>query len=257
MTNFCINTLCLKNKSFSDIENVLESALSFLAKLWMFEDREDEIFFHMDKEYLNQGFLFAEFLDHLTEKDHDSAIFVSKKIVFPCFENNSLLNQLTNVDVLYKNVIEPDALIFYYAYLGNNRSKIGPYVVLSFFNPNNWNVNEIDFQVSDRQTATSSYKINNQYYANPNTSGRIIACKFFPFSLHNASRFRKSTHDPIKGAVVYEEIATGNLWYKDTLHTGARAHYEVFSSLGVHIGEASMDGSMISNSADPSKNWKI
>lgn len=48
---------------------------------------------------------------------------------------------------------------------------------------------------------------------------------------------------------VYREMATGNLYYVDDLHTGGAAHLEVFDARGDHLGTASLDGVINQSSA--------
>lgn len=257
MTNFCINSLCFKNKNSAEVSCVLHAALSFFMHLWMYEDREDELSFHIDKDYQCEGFSFAEFLDRLQSDFHDISQIFARKIVFPCFENEQYIELLTSTRVFFKNVLNPDALMFYYAYLANGQSASGPFVILSFFNQENWNVAQIDFQISKPETAKISKSINNQYYQEEEQLCKAIARKFFPFSIKNSIRFRKSSHPPIKGAIIYEEIATGNLWYRDTFHIGDCAHFEVYDSKKMHLGEATLEGVLKPHTADSSKNGKI
>lgn len=72
------------------------------------------------------------------------------------------------------------------------------------------------------------------------------------FSLNDRSFFQHEySIQNVKGAEVYRELATGRLWYKDTLHNN---HYEVFDRLGKkHLGEADLNGIFDSNKADTSK----
>ena len=72
------------------------------------------------------------------------------------------------------------------------------------------------------------------------------------FSLHDTCFF-KHEHDiyKVKGAEVYRELATGRLWYKDTLH---KNHYEVYDFRGHrHIAEADMSGIVDFSKADRTK----
>lgn len=74
----------------------------------------------------------------------------------------------------------------------------------------------------------------------------------FSFSLKDTRRFQKCANiDPVQGATVYKEIATGYYWYLDNFH---KTHYEVFDSFGKkHLGEASLDGIIDKNKADKGK----
>lgn len=59
------------------------------------------------------------------------------------------------------------------------------------------------------------------------------------------TRFRRINRRAPKGAVFYEEMETGRLYYLDTFHRGLGAHLEVFSAVGVHLGEAAIDTAII------------
>lgn len=74
----------------------------------------------------------------------------------------------------------------------------------------------------------------------------------FSFSLKDTRRFQKCANiDPVQGASVYKELATGYYWYLDNFH---KTHYEVFDSCGKkHLGEASLDGILDKNKADKDK----
>ncbi len=49
----------------------------------------------------------------------------------------------------------------------------------------------------------------------------------------------------------------GNYVYRDTLHTGERAHLEVFNKQGIYMGEANpLTGIINPNTADPTKRVK-
>lgn len=72
------------------------------------------------------------------------------------------------------------------------------------------------------------------------------------FSLKDTNFFRHDHSCTVpKGAEVYKELATGRLWYKDTLH---KNHYEIFEPTGRrHIGEADMNGIVDFSKADSTK----
>lgn len=74
----------------------------------------------------------------------------------------------------------------------------------------------------------------------------------FTFSLKDTKRFQKCANiDPVQGASVYKELATGYYWYMDNFH---KTHYEVFDSFGKkHLGEASLDGIIDKGKADKGK----
>lgn len=72
------------------------------------------------------------------------------------------------------------------------------------------------------------------------------------FSLKDSTKFlRDFSCNRVKGAEVYQELATGRLWYEDTFH---RNHFEVFDPLGhKHIAEADINGVLDFSKADPAK----
>ena len=64
------------------------------------------------------------------------------------------------------------------------------------------------------------------------------------------------TNLKVKGATVYKKGK--QYFYRDTLHTGERAHIEVFDKTGKHLGEANpMTGIIKEGTADASKRIKI
>lgn len=64
------------------------------------------------------------------------------------------------------------------------------------------------------------------------------------------------TSSRVKGANVYKG-KDGNYYYRDTLHTGERAHLEVFNKQGSHLGETDpLTGILKIGTADPSKHFK-
>ncbi|PXV83704.1 hypothetical protein C8E03_1451 [Lachnotalea glycerini] len=64
------------------------------------------------------------------------------------------------------------------------------------------------------------------------------------------------TNMKVKGATVYKN--GDKYYYRDTLHTGKRAHLEVFDKKGNHLGEADpLTGKLNPNTADKSKKLKI
>lgn len=68
-----------------------------------------------------------------------------------------------------------------------------------------------------------------------------------------SSDFQKTNYI-VKGAAVYIHHQTRNYWYIDTLH---KNHFEVFNAQKKHLGEATLTGEMIPDSADPNKNGKL
>lgn len=76
------------------------------------------------------------------------------------------------------------------------------------------------------------------------------------FALCRGVRFDKAGEiTSVKGAVVYKEIETGCFWYLDTFH---RNHYEVFDSIGNHLGEADIQKGIIDRTkADKNKHLEL
>lgn len=73
----------------------------------------------------------------------------------------------------------------------------------------------------------------------------------FSFTLKDNNHFEKCNGiDPIQGAIVYKETATGHFWYLDMLH---KTHYEVFDHTGKHLGEADMNGVLDTTKKDKNK----
>lgn len=74
----------------------------------------------------------------------------------------------------------------------------------------------------------------------------------FAFSLKDETKFVKCTGiNPVQGATVYKEKATGYYWYLDNLH---KTHFEVFDATGKrHIGEADLEGNIDYSKADKEK----
>ena len=77
-----------------------------------------------------------------------------------------------------------------------------------------------------------------------------------PFSLNDETRFRK-TGQYNNGSIVYIENDTGYYWYEDKFHKKTYPHYEVFSSLGIHMGEADMKGNLDKSKADNKKRLSV
>lgn len=75
----------------------------------------------------------------------------------------------------------------------------------------------------------------------------------FDFDLHNTSLFRK-TGNIAQGEPVYKELSTGNFIYFDNLH---KNHYEVFSPIGQHLGEMSLNGQLDRSTADNRKRLDV
>jgi hypothetical protein len=52
---------------------------------------------------------------------------------------------------------------------------------------------------------------------------------------------------------IYRQKVTGYHWYFDFFHKENKIHYEVFDKLGFHVGEADIDGVIISGTQDKRK----
>ncbi|MDR1678435.1 MAG: hypothetical protein LBR81_01495 [Prevotellaceae bacterium] len=85
----------------------------------------------------------------------------------------------------------------------------------------------------------------NGHYFSVAKSRRII----ISFSLTDNTRFTK-TSLVNQGKSVYQEISTGYFWCLDNFH---RNHYEVFDSIGKHLGEADLKGNLDSSKKDTTK----
>ena len=58
----------------------------------------------------------------------------------------------------------------------------------------------------------------------------------------------------MQGAAVYKEKVSGNFFYLDNLH---KNHYEVFSQMGRHLGEMSLNGNLNREKADLNKHLEL
>ena len=75
--------------------------------------------------------------------------------------------------------------------------------------------------------------------------------------LRDGLRFCRTKRISKIGTRVYEETATGRLWYVDNFHSGMGAHLEVFGADGNHIGEATPDGAIDLRKYDTKKTLEI
>lgn len=71
--------------------------------------------------------------------------------------------------------------------------------------------------------------------------------------LKNSDFFKRTSYH-VKGAVLYQNIHNSQYWYLDTLH---KTHFEVFNAQQIHLGEATLIGNLIPNTADNNKNSKL
>ena len=72
------------------------------------------------------------------------------------------------------------------------------------------------------------------------------------FSLEDTDRFDPTSKD-VQGARVYKEKEQVRYWYLDNFH---KSHYEVFNSIGDHLGEANIDGQLDPTKKDKNKKYK-
>ncbi|MBQ7080589.1 MAG: hypothetical protein IJM92_13235 [Fibrobacter sp.] len=243
MPAFCVNPFCLKKTE------EMCNALSFLTNLWIIRGADDDLEYHIDSDFLNDS-LVDSLYDKLAQQNRELAIVVSQKIIYPCYQDETLIDELCDNHFFWNGQELPEARMFYYAYKKSTVAFL--YLILSFCKKK-WDNERISFYTG---THNSPKFVDNLFYEKERHEA--IVRRFFPkLELEKDSRFRKSTHKPVKGAVVYEEIETEYLWYKDTFHTGKSAHFEVFNSVGIHLGEASLDGALDRNKADKNKNGKI
>lgn len=68
--------------------------------------------------------------------------------------------------------------------------------------------------------------------------------------LRNKLRF-EDTGKTYQGRKIYREVSTDNQWYVDNLHFGRKAHIEVFDNKSNFIGEATIDGVLITKNVNP------
>jgi hypothetical protein len=69
------------------------------------------------------------------------------------------------------------------------------------------------------------------------------------FSLYDKRRFQKTQLKWIKQSI-FKEFTTNYYWYFDFFHKDNKRHYEVFDSLGDHIGEANEQGFIQQGTSD-------
>jgi hypothetical protein len=74
--------------------------------------------------------------------------------------------------------------------------------------------------------------------------------------LSDSRRFKPAPLPPQDGRKVYIEIDSGYYWYVDNLHFGKSAHLEVFKQNGDHLGEADLEGNIITSKVDKNKKLK-
>ena len=240
MYAFCVNPFCMKK-----IDEMCE-AFCFLTDLWVRRGEDADLGYHIDNFYLNDDLIDA-FFEKLQQKDRELSVIILNKIVYPCFQNQDVLENLCQKGVYWNDVVYPEASMFYYAFLKTSSSCL--YLILSFSNKECWDKDKIFFKLDLHQKEEC---VDNLFFERD--ACRLIEHRFFPkIDLAKDCRFRKSSHPPVKGAIVYEEIQTGRLWYQDTKHLD---HYEVFQGK-IHIGEASLDGRLDTSKADSDKKNKI
>jgi len=241
---FCLNPFCLKK-----IEEICK-AFSFLTNLWIVRGVDDDLEYHIDNDTLDDSFVDSLY-DKLTQQDRELALVISQKIIYPCFQDESIIDELCDNHFFWNGQEHLEVRMFYYACKKSTPSFL--YLILSFYNKDNWDNKRIPFCTGANQSIKF---VENLFYED--ARHEAIEHQFFPkLELEKDSRFKKSQHAPVKGAVVYEEIKTKNLWYKDTFHTGKSAHFEVFNAVGIHLGEASLEGILDRSKADKNKNGKI
>jgi hypothetical protein len=93
------------------------------------------------------------------------------------------------------------------------------------------------------------------------TCGQLEKCKYFERKfvlglitlLENECRFTR-TRKTAQGQQIHKEITTNYYWYLDNLH---KTHYEVFDSVGKHVGEASLEGIIDVSKRDNTKTITI
>lgn len=74
------------------------------------------------------------------------------------------------------------------------------------------------------------------------------------FHLSDVSRFERTKFLYRKAKQrIYREKATDRYWYYDYFHKDNKEHYEVYDSLGQHVGEADTDGVIDVSKKDPKK----
>ncbi len=72
------------------------------------------------------------------------------------------------------------------------------------------------------------------------------------FTINDVTRFEKTCYFWTKQRI-YREKDTGRYWYYDFFHKDNKEHYEVFDSIGHHIGEADCEGNIDGQKKDIDK----
>lgn len=75
--------------------------------------------------------------------------------------------------------------------------------------------------------------------------------------LADTSLFEPTNRLKQHGRTLYEHRTSRDIYYVDNFHKGASAHLEVFSRMGKHKGEATLDGKLKENTADKDKDYTI
>lgn len=75
--------------------------------------------------------------------------------------------------------------------------------------------------------------------------------------LVDTTRFEPTSRPKQQGRTLYEHRTTRDTYYVDNLHWGGGAHLEVFSRMGKHRGEASLDGKLKENTRDKTKDYTL
>ncbi len=273
MTNFCLNTLCLKYNSEYDenrIQNVLDKTLIFLTETWQKHKKltQHDLRLYVD---VNPGqigiFNYKEYYNTLRQRAkfgysslRNLLIALSKIQTFapyytdPSFEDESLDN-LCNKKVhlefdISRTLIpnasnyQPDATIFYFAF---ERQMI----LLSLAIQHCWEKEKICFVVLDDSNESQNCEVENICVHAENKNA--VEQKFFPYSILDEGYFKRTGHK-CQGQEIYIELRTCRYWCLDNKH---KDHYEVFSSTFEHLGVADITTYVLDNAkAVPGRNIK-
>ena len=254
MTNFCLNTLCLKCNSEYEknrIQIALDQTLIFLTETWRKHKKltQTDLCLYVDVNP-NQMDLFnyKKYYSDLRRraktgysKLRNLLMALTKIQTFapyytdPSFENESL-ESLCNKKVYLEfddsralipsdSNYQPDATIFYFAF---ERQMI----LLSLAIHQYWERQKIHFVVLNESNESQICDVVNVCIRNEYEDA--VEKKFFPYSIFDEGYFKR-TGRKCQGQEIYIELSTGRYWCLDGKH---KNHFEVFSSTFEHLGVA-------------------
>ena len=256
MTNFCLNTLCLKyNFDYEEkrIQNSLDSTLFFLTETWKKHKKltQRDLRLYVDVNQNQIGlFNYKKYYSGLRQRagvgyskmrnlvmalakiQTYAPYYTDPSVEDDCLEN--LSNKEVHLEFDGSRVLvpkdsnyQPDATIFYFAF---ERQM----TLLSLAIQHYWEQEKICFIVLNERKESQNCEVDNICVRNGCEDA--VEKKFFPYSLLDECYFKR-TGRKCQGQEIYIELSTMRYWYLDNLH---KDHYEVFSSTFEHLGVADL-----------------